>query len=284
MEEIRTLTGTSTDSLFTAWAEAFRDYEPTRNKPQLNKMLHRRGYVPELSFGAFDGDQLVGFTLNGLGPFEGKRTVYDTGTGTIPAYRGRGLAAKIFMSSLPFLKQYGAEQYLLEVLQHNVKAISVYSNLGFRVNREFNYFVQDGPSVQPVKKIISNTITIVETSVTEKETMKRFWDFIPSWQNSFDAISRNANDFIILGAFENKQLRGYGIIEPGTGDIPQIAVDKAFRRKGIGTGILTELLRYNKHRSIQVINTDTSCEPITAFLECNGMQKRGMQFEMVKDL
>jgi hypothetical protein len=88
MEEIRTLTGTSTDSLFTAWAEAFRDYEPTRNKPQLNKMLHRRGYVPELSFGAFDGDQLVGFTLNGLGPFEGKRTVYDTGTGTIPAYRG----------------------------------------------------------------------------------------------------------------------------------------------------------------------------------------------------
>jgi ribosomal protein S18 acetylase RimI-like enzyme len=188
------------------------------------------------------------------------------------------------MSSLPFLKQYGAEQYLLEVLQHNVKAISVYSNLGFRVNREFNYFVQDGPSVQPVKKIISNTITIVETSVTEKETMKRFWDFIPSWQNSFDAISRNANDFIILGAFENKQLRGYGIIEPGTGDIPQIAVDKAFRRKGIGTGILTELLRYNKHRSIQVINTDTSCEPITAFLECNGMQKRGMQFEMVKDL
>ena len=68
-------------------------------------MLKRRGYNPQLSFAAFDNDEIVAFTLNGTGTFNGVLTAYDTGTGTIKQYRGQSIAGKIFTHSLPFLKE-----------------------------------------------------------------------------------------------------------------------------------------------------------------------------------
>ena len=192
--------------------------------------------------------------------------------------------SKVFIESIPFLKQAGIEQYLLEVLQHNVKAISVYSKLGFTVSREFNYFVQDVTEIQVVAKNMPDTIQIRTTDLAEKAIMMKCWDFIPSWQNSFDAIERNLADFQIVGAFQNDRLVGYGIIDPVWGDISQIAVDKEYRRQGVGTCILKELTDRNQYSQLQLINTETTCESITSFFEKSGITKRGMQFEMIKDL
>jgi len=36
--------------------------------------------------------------------------------------------------------------------------------------------------------------------------------------------------------------------------------------------------------SLAEYNTDAGCTAITSFLEYNGISKRGMQFEMIKDL
>ena len=41
-------------------------------------------------------------------------------------YRGQNLAGTIFTHSIPFLREAGIHQYLLEVLQNNEKAIAVY--------------------------------------------------------------------------------------------------------------------------------------------------------------
>lgn len=41
-------------------------------------------------------------------------------------YRGQNLADTIFTHSIPFLREAGIHQYLLEVLQNNEKAIAVY--------------------------------------------------------------------------------------------------------------------------------------------------------------
>jgi ribosomal protein S18 acetylase RimI-like enzyme len=132
METIKFLDKISFDSLFVAFSEAFNTYEIQVNKEELRVMLNRRGFVPELSFGAFENDKLVSFTLNGIGVFNALKTAYDTGTGTIKEYRGKGIASKIFTYSLPFLKDAGVSQYLLEVLQHNTSAVSVYKSWAFQ--------------------------------------------------------------------------------------------------------------------------------------------------------
>lgn len=284
METIRTLDTISFDALFTAFNEAFIDYEVQVSRDELQVMLSRRGFVPSLSFGLFEDGRLVSFTLNGIGEFNGEKTAYDTGTGTIKEYRGRGYASRIFTESLPALRRAGVTQYLLEVLQHNTKAVSVYRKLGFEEKREFNYFKQSSSLVNIPEKELSPGYRIAETGLEQVSDLNRFWDFTPSWQNSFDAIKRRIDDFKIFCAYKGNDIVGYCVFEPGSGDITQIAVDINHRCKGLASALLTKALECNRHDSVKAINTETYCESITAFLEHCGITLRGKQFEMVKKL
>lgn len=85
--EIRNLEHTDFETIFHGFKKAFADYEIHFEKEEVRSMLKRRGYNPQLSFAAFDNDEIVAFTLNGTGTFNGVLTAYDTGTGTIKQYR-----------------------------------------------------------------------------------------------------------------------------------------------------------------------------------------------------
>lgn len=139
--EIRNLEYTDFDILFQSFEKAFADYEIHFEKEEERSMLKRRVYNPKLSFAAFVNGEMAAFTLNGTG-LNGIPTAYDTGTGTVKKYRGQGVAGKFFTYSIPFLKEAGIKQYLLEVLQSNRKAITVYRRMNFEVTREFDCFRQ----------------------------------------------------------------------------------------------------------------------------------------------
>lgn len=254
--EIKSLRRTDFDTIFKAFSRAFADYEIQQDKSQLLTMVTRRGFNPDLSFAAFDDNEIVAFTLNGIGNFNGIPTAYDTGTGTLKEYRGKGLATKIFEYSIPYLKEAGIGQYLLEVLQHNTKAVSVYRNLGFEETREFYYFTQKNSEINNEIKNIGVPYSIKKIELDEYNFIPDFWDFSPSWQNSFESIGRAAKDFVSLGFFADGQLLGYCVFEPISGDITQIAVEKENRRKGIASLLLKEALKLNKNEAVKVINTD----------------------------
>lgn len=186
MEIIRSLANTSIPELYAAFDAAFSDYPRRWTAAEFEYDLKRRGYTPELSFGAFDDDKLVSFTLNATGIFNGIPTAYDTGTGTLQAYRGKGLASKIFEVAAPCLKEAGIQQYLLEVLQVNDAAISIYKKAGFTISRSLNYFIQDISELNIKPPNPATSITIREIDLQYKTAMQQMWDFIPSWQNSFD--------------------------------------------------------------------------------------------------
>ncbi len=283
--EIKSLQDISLEQLYEAFSDAFEDYDVKISKLQLERMLVRRGFVPEMSFAAFDGGLLVSFTLNGIGHFNGHLTAYDTGTGTRKAYQGRGLARQIFEHSVPFLKEYGIKQYLLEVLQHNTNAISVYKKQGFEVLREFNYFVQSNQSVKASNEALLLDFAIKEMSLTDYDSVSAFWDFTPSWQNSFEAILRKPGDFHVFGAFDSDfNLLGYCVFEPVSGDVTQIAVRKDCRRKGIGSSLLLKVVGMNTFPYIKILNADIHCKSITSFLESRNIQVTGRQFEMMRSL
>lgn len=99
---MKSLQGLSFNELFHAFEEAFRDYDFQLKKKELKTMLIRRGFSQELSFGAFIENKLVSFTFNGIGMFNGVKTAYDTGTGTIAEYRGKGIASALLKRMLEF--------------------------------------------------------------------------------------------------------------------------------------------------------------------------------------
>ena len=282
--EIRSLHNIGFDTLFKAFSQAFADYEVQVDKLQLQAMLTRRGYLPKLSFGAFDEDELVALTLNGIGFFGDIPTAYDTGTGTLAAYHGQGLVTKIFEHSIPYLREADIRQYLLEVLQHNTKAVSVYRNLGFEVSREFNYFIQANEKVNGVMIKPPHSCSIQEVDVVTCQSTSGFSDFQPSWQNSFESIERTTEAFLCFGAFVENRLMGYCIFEPASGDVTQLVVAPTHRRMGIGTTLLHKALSRNKYATVKVINTDTACVDITNFLKARNIELRGQQFEMIKTL
>jgi len=282
--EIKSLGKTDFETITKACIKAFADYELQLDAEELKTMWKRRGFNPDLSFAAFEGEDIVAYTLNGIGDFNGIKMAYDTGTGTLKEYRGQGLATKIFEYSIPYLKAANINHYLLEVLQHNTKAVSVYRKIGFEVTREFNYFIWKNEELKNKIKKIEIPCSIAEIEIEKHVFVSDFWDFYPSWQNSFESIQRTREDFISLGAFTEGKLIGYCVFEPISGDITQIAIDKPHRRKGIASLLLHEVGKLNKNAKMKLVNTDISCNSIVEFLKVKDIEILGKQFEMIKEI
>ena len=280
--EIRNLEHTDFDTLFGAFKKAFADYEIHFEKEEVRSMLQRRGYNPKLSFAAFVNGEIVAFTLNGTGTFNGHPTAYDTGTGTVKEYRGQNLAGTIFTHSIPFLREAGIRQYLLEVLQNNEKAIAVYRRMNFEVVRKFDCFRQ---TIKQINLRKANTDCVVEPVNTEAIRLtQQACDFIPSWQNSIESIERGISELTCLGAFLDGKMVGHCVFDVHSGDLSQIAVGKEFRRKGIGSRLLQEASRQMKTDFIKVLNVDSETSAMPAFLQSRNIPLASKQYEMILTL
>lgn len=282
--EIRSLGNTDFETIFNAFSIAFAGYDIQLKPDELRTMLRRRGFKPDLSFAAFEGEDIAAFTLNGTGNYNGENMAYDTGTGTLQQYRGQGLAKKIFEYSIPFLKRENISHYLLEVLQHNTKAVSLYRKFNFKTTREFNYFIWKNEEFKNDIKNVNTPFKIESNDIEEYDTLSDFWDFCPSWQNSFESIQRAREDFVVSGAFADKKLIGYCVFEPQSGDITQIAIDKAHRRKGVGSLLLLEAGRLNKCSTTKIVNADITCSSMVEFLKAKSIEVTGKQYEMIKEI
>lgn len=282
--EIKSLDNICPDELFDTFEQAFADYEVQLNKVELFAMLKRRGFDAKASFGAFDGNKTISFTCNGIGTFYGMPTAYDTGTGTLKDYRGKGWATEIFKYSIPHLKALGIREYLLEVLQHNIGAVSVYRKLGFEITRELYYFKKENELIDKSIRTLDFPYTLKPIDIAEYSSLSDFWDFKPSWQNSLEAIARSLEGFICLGVFSEDKLIGYGVFEPISGDVTQIAVDRRYRRRGVGSLLFQKMLESNKYSFVKIINVDVECSSMIAFLRSKNIEPAGKQFEMIKRL
>src|SRR5262245_3238126 len=136
--QIRSLGGVSWDELAPVFNEAFSDYSvPMAMTPEsLANMQRRRGYVADVSFGAYDGYRLVGFVLTCL---DGDRA-YNSGTGVIPSHRRGGLARELVET---VIANVPARSYVLEVLEDNTRAIALYLGAGFVETRRFRCWTLD---------------------------------------------------------------------------------------------------------------------------------------------
>ena len=277
--EIRNLEHTDFDTLFKSFEKAFADYEIHFKKEEVRSILIRRGYNPKLSFAAFVNDEIVAFTLNGIGTFNGIPTAYDTGTGTVKEYRGQNIAGKIFSYSIPFLKEANISQYLLEVLQNNQKAITVYCRMNFKVTRKFDCFKQ---VIELINNRKVNTDCIIEqVNMDSIRQVQHYCDFSPSWQNSIESIERGISDLICLGAFLDGKMVGHCVFDLHTGDLSQIAVQRKYRQKGIGSRLLKETIVRLKTDFIKVLNISSDNLTMPAFLKSKNIPLSSKQFEMM---
>ena len=275
------LTSAGIEEIHRAFIDAFSDYDVPLQLSQdaLAEMLLRRGYDAASSVGVYEGDRLVAFTLNGVGQFRGSLTAYDTGTGVCRAYRGKGLTPAMLELALSQLAARGVTQYLLEVLTTNEKAERIYRRAGFEIVRELQCWSFEkhtrGESRQKSINVVDNL---------DFEMLSRFMDLEPSWQNSGDSIRRSNEEKLYLTAGENGRIVGYAVLYPGSGDVPQLAVDHAWRRRGIGRALLIEACSLAEPGRLRLINVDDRSKEVREFLERCGAEPFVRQFEMSRPI
>lgn len=284
MFNYKTLENTKIEILHEAFLSAFSDYQVKMDLPfwKFQQMLQRRGYVSEISIGAFKNQVLVGFVLNGFRNWNGKLTVYDTGTGVIGEYRKQGITSNMLLNIREVLKEKEAEQYLLEVIQTNTSAVQLYKKQGFQIIRNLACFQLDKNKYNPMTTCKVEHVGKIDP--TNWKRLKEIWDFKPSWQNSIDSINAAPDTFIYSIVRFDDMVVGYGIIDKKTGDIPQIAVNKNYRRKGIARSIVTDLLKNTESYKVGVLNVDDQSKSTKDFLLVLGFEYVVGQYEMVLKL
>jgi ribosomal protein S18 acetylase RimI-like enzyme len=262
---IRTLNPDDLESLFGAFTAAFSDYvvpfSPTRE--QFVELITRRGWIPALSVGEFDGDQMVAFTINAA---EGERA-YDSGTGVAPGHRRRGLARELMARSFEVLRAHGCRAYVLEVIDSNVKAVDLYRSMGFEDARGLQCWSYPIPS--------SAAPALLPAVPHDAPS---WWEIQPSWQNSLASIARAGAPHVVVGD-EN----GYAVVFPDNGDLAQLAVRPGMRRKGMGKRLLEQAAAAAGKR-LRILNVDERHDGIARFLDCAGATRSVRQIEMTRSL
>ncbi|EKS4345360.1 GNAT family N-acetyltransferase [Clostridium sporogenes] len=279
-----TLENIGIEKLHETFLNAFSDYQVKMDLPILKfqYMLQRRGYVAKASIGAFNDETLVGFVLNGVRNWDGKLTAYDTGTGVIETYRKQGITSNMLLNVRQLFKEMGVEQYLLEVIQSNTSALQLYKKQGFKILRDFECFHLDKNKYNPITTYKVEHVNTINSN--DWRELTEFWDFVPSWQNSIDSINVVSDAFIYSIVRLDDKIVGYGVIDKKTGDIPQIAVNKNYRRKGIARSILTDLMKNTESYNINVINVDGESRSMKDFLLKLGFECGVSQYEMILKL
>lgn len=284
--EYQTLEKVDTFRLYQTFIKAFSDYQVTVDMPYeaFETNLKRNGYMPGVSVGAFDHEELVGIVLNGVRCWNGMKTIYDLGTGVIPAFRKRGITKEMLSMVQTICQDNGIGRYQLEAIRENTAAVSLYKKQGFQVIRTLNCYMAERSDGKSGESKQWKVFHLQALTSEQWELVKSFWDYSPSWQNSVDSVCAIADSFAYILAEVSGNLIGYGIINKVNGDIVQLAVKQEYRRLGVATEIMWSLQEQTSSPKVKMINVDERDETLNAFLKQSGFRVFVEQYEMEKKL
>ena len=220
-----------------------------------------------LSYGAFCGDQPVGFILNACGMYNGQRVVFDAGTGVVPEHRGKKVFSRLFAYAEEQLRRCGVEKYYLEVLQSNHHAVGIYSKKGFAVRRAYSVLVASGCGACPKAAVVSASYEDFDAFATR-------FSVEPSFEHTTDTLEQNP------GLYEVLYLSGqaYCIFAKRNGEINQLHYNDLDALKDVLAAMI------HRYPSAMAKNIDCDCSEVIRALEALGFREILKQYEMVKEL
>ncbi len=245
---------------------------------------------PDLSIGAFDQDELVGFIFHGIDTIEGRQYAYNGGTGVLPAYRGRQLAKRMYEAVLPLLKDAGVRHSVLEVVTQNERAIRVYESVGFTIDRKVDCYRGT------VKALPLHSAYTVRTTSDPIPAFAAEWgDVQPTWQNNNGSVTRQGDAVVTLVAHKDDNIpKGFLQFNKNNGKLLQIAVAPEARQRGVATDLISVATAMrcgnvtagieDLHSDLVALNVDESATHLHQLLLKMGLQPFLSQYEMSFEL
>lgn len=267
MYHFRALQDVSLQQLAACFNLSFSDYEqPIRFTPESLKYYLTASAVDlSLSFGAFCGDEPVGFILNSGGIYHGQNVVFDAGTGIVPAHRGKKVFSSLFEYTCGQLQHRGITKYYLEALQSNHHAVSIYRKKGFSVLREYSVLIASGPVPGWDKPVPALPYPDFSAFATE-------FSVEPSFEHTSHTIDRNPQLYEVL------YLPGqaYCIYAKRNGEIIQMHYNEPDAMKEVMSALVS------RYPSAMAKNIDCVYSDMLQMLTQIGFAEITKQYEMVR--
>ena len=133
--EIKRLSHCTLKEMVKAWNRGFTGYTVPIEMNE-TAFLHRfvsEDLSPEHSIVAFINNEPVGIIVNGFRIINGKKIVWDGGTGLAPEYRGKGIIKKMMNETLAIYEHQSVDIAMLEAIKENTVAIHLYNNYGYEI-------------------------------------------------------------------------------------------------------------------------------------------------------
>lgn len=273
---ITTLENTGIEKITDTFNLSFSDYLiPFHLTPeQLLSKMKTDKVVPGYSVGVFEGEDMIAFILHGADIINGRRVIYNGGTGVIPERRGQGLTKQMYDYILPSLRTEGMDYLVLEAISGNIQAIKSYRKSGFEVARGLRCYKGLITPEDQSDRVVVNKLERYDWML-----MQSFWDFVPTWQNSANILDELIESNISLGAYIKGRLAGYLIYNPASRRIQQLAVDKNFRRMKVASSLISVIVK-EYGNDLSMINVDEDSGPMDSFLIKTGFDHFLNQVEM----
>lgn len=224
------------------------------------------------SYGVFDGEQLVAFIINGIDDWGGERTAFNTGTGVLPAYRGRGYVDQLYAAARPDLRAAGVTYCALEVISQNIRAIRVYERIGFAIRRRLRCF---SGTIAPMNHDVQPRPLTVEEVLHRENPHHHYY----SWDHHASAVRRNPHYVAYEVLEDGEQPLGFFIIQPQNGYVPCLELSGA-------NGSWEKLLAGVREVSpfVKLNNLDAERTDLIDALLAAGLNNTIDQFEMWMDI
>lgn len=223
----------------------------------------------KLSYGMFDGENLVGFIINGIDMRNGFLTAYNAGTGVLPDYRKRKIINKIYDHAIPLMKAKGIKKCLLEVITKNEIAIRSYKNIGFEISRTLKCFSGELDTIHFKDQLIEKPMTEIEFTTLPNQQYY-------SWDHHKNSIISNT-DYKYYQIEKQAKPIAYFIINDSTGQLAQFDI---FDNKLSHWGTLfSGIQRISKQ--LKINNIDNQLHNKINTLQSLALDNKIDQYEMV---
>jgi len=220
------------------------------------------------SYGMFDGEQLVGFIIHAVDTRFGKLTAFNTGTGVIPAYRGKRIVKSIYTYALRDLQQRGIEKSTLEVIRENEAAIRSYKSVGFKICKKYTCFIGD------IKVETDDQIELKEIALKDVD-----WDRLPNQQGyswDFQKETLLEGDYTFYYVLKDGVPESFFLINPQNQRLAQVDLlnpeNKGWQRLFSGIKQISN--------TISIINVDERLTEKVEQLRLAGLENTVNQYEL----
>lgn len=270
--DIRLLSEEDFEPLYKTFKIAFTNNEVSF-QPSIEEFghrLHKKLLMNrDISAGSYDGNEMTGFILHSSGIYQGIPTAYNGGTGVLPGFRNQKTAEGIYEFLIPRIQKKFLARILLEVVETNKNAISLYEKIGFTFKRRFKCY--------KMAKQFEYTSNRSVRSGTFDDVNFNFIDFEPSFIDSSEHLQRGIEKVIV--SEKDDAVIGYLIFQPHLGRISQLAVDRIHRHSGVGEALLAQAQTLAK-KPLTIMNIPEDEFGFDSFLTSCGFQNQVNQYEM----